>query len=94
MKKHATTYSLTDDMVATLEAFLPGENSADLEARALNGMIADTLDLLERRLAISSRTPQSPEQFKALSAARQAVQGGVLAWQLHQAGKQRRQTTE
>ena len=87
MKKHANPYLLTDDMVATREEFLPGGSSAGTEAMALKGWIADTLVRLERKLAISSRAPQSPEQFKALSAARQAVQGGVLAWQLHEAGK-------
>jgi hypothetical protein len=42
---------------------------------------------MEQRLAISARTPQSPEQFEALSAARRAVQGGELAWHLYQAGR-------
>ena len=78
---------LTDDMVATLEEFLPGGSLADGNGEALNAAITTALTQMEQRLTISARTPQSPEQFEALSAARRAVQGGQLAWQLHQAGR-------
>lgn len=87
MKEELTTPVLTDEMVATLEAFLPGGHSAGVEGDILKAAIAEALTRMEQRLAISSHTPQSPEQFQALSAARQAVQGGVLAWQLRQAGQ-------
>ncbi|MBU3709893.1 MAG: hypothetical protein FGM20_12430 [Burkholderiaceae bacterium] len=78
---------LTDDMVATLEEFLPGGSLADGNGEALNAAITTALTQMEQRFAISARTPQSPEQFEALSAVRRAVQGGQLAWQLHQAGR-------
>ena len=86
MKTQIDLPELTDDMVATLEEFLPGGGLAGTRGDALNAAITAALTNMEQRLATRSRTPQSPEQFEALSAARRAVQGGELALQLHQAG--------
>lgn len=86
MKEPFAPLEMTDDMVATLEEFLPGGSLADGNGGALNAAISTALTQMEQRLAIRSRKPQSPEQFEALSAARRAVQGGELAWQLYHAG--------
>lgn len=87
MKDPFVPPELTNDMVATLEEFLPGGSLADGNGEALNAAIRTALTLMEQRLAISARTPQSPEQFEVLAAARRAVQGGELAWHLYQAGR-------
>ncbi len=80
---------LSDAMVACLEDYLPGGSQAHgiADSEALAAKIRAALVHLEERLAVRSRELQSPEQFKALAAARLAAQSALSSLQLLEAGR-------
>ncbi len=88
-RESCTPPPLTDAMVASLEEYLPGGSHAGnaAESSMLEVQIRKALTRLEERLAASSRQLQSPGQFKALAAAREAVQSGQSTLQLLEAGR-------
>jgi hypothetical protein len=82
--------ALSDAIVASLEDYLPGGTAvAEDGGTLLQNQIAAALTQLEERLSNQSRTMLPTEEFRKISAARQAVQAAKLAMQLHQAGNQR-----
>lgn len=88
----ATALELSDEVVASLEDYLPGGVAADDDGgQSMQDRIIAALASMERRLSDQSRAMVPTEAFKKLVAARQAVQAAKLAMQLHHAGNQRSQ---
>ncbi len=92
MKRLAPTDAvpaLADAMLACLEDFLPGGSEAQdpADSAALKQQVHQALTKLEDRLATASHTLQAPDDYRALAAARQAVQSGLLSLQLFEAGR-------
>lgn len=80
---------LSDAQVASLEEYLSG-SAADSEdgGKQLKDQINAALTEIDERVSSLSRTMLSPEEFRQLVAARQAVQAARLAMDLHRAGNE------
>jgi len=74
---------IPDDMVAALEDYLHADQDGQLGPE-----IVAALEALQRRLEAESQMMHLRSTFMAIDAARQAVQAGLLAMALHEAGKQ------
>lgn len=74
---------IPDEMVASLEDFL----QADADGELAREIIA-ALDRLQMRLDAEGQTMHLRSTFKAIDAARQAVQAGMLAMVLYGVGEQ------
>ncbi len=72
---------ITDDMVASLEDFLLADERGELA-----GEIVAALERLQLRLDAEGQRMHLRTTFKAIDAAKQAVQAGMLAMALHEAG--------
>ena len=86
MNQSTNYVDVTDDMVADLAHYLDGSKDAEKNAESLPKTIDDMLTRLERRLEQQSREMKPSEEYRQLSAARQAVQAAALAMQLYHAG--------
>lgn len=91
--KNTSSYSdapkLTDAMVASLEAFLPGGSEAkDTDkSAALELQIKNALVRLEEDLLADRKKLHPPTEYEALAAASHAVQSALLSLQLLEAGR-------
>ncbi len=86
--EHPEMPALSDDVVASLEDYLPGGVAvADDGGETLQREITAMLSRLEQGLALQRREMTPSDAFRKLSAARQAVQAAKLAMQLHHAGR-------
>ncbi len=74
---------IPDDMVASLEDFLRADEDGELARE-----IIAALERLQLRLDGESQKMHLRSTFKAIDAARQAVQAGMLAMVLHGVGEQ------
>lgn len=72
---------IPDEMVASLEEFLQADEDGDLA----NEIVA-ALERMQQRLDAEGQRMHLRSTFKAIDAARQAVQAGMLAMALHEAG--------
>lgn len=72
---------IPDEMVASLEEFLQADEDGDLA-----GEIVAALERMQQRLDAEGQKMHLRSTFKAIDAARQAVQAGMLAMALHEAG--------
>ncbi len=86
MNQSTDYVDVTDDMVADLAHYLDGSKDSEKNAESLPKRIDDMLARLERRLEQQSREMKPSEEYRQLSAARQAVQAAALAMQLYHAG--------
>jgi chromosome segregation ATPase len=86
MNRSTDYVDVTDDMVADLAHYLDGNKDSEKNAESLSKTIDDMLTRLERRLEQQSREMKPSEEYRQLSAARQAVQAAALAMQLYHAG--------
>ena len=86
MNRSTDYVDVTDDMVADLAHYLDGSKDSEKNAESLSKTIDDMLTRLERRLEQQSREMKPSEEYRQLSAARQAVQAAALAMQLYHAG--------
>ena len=87
-KNQAGGIKLDDDMVANLEHYLKLAGHPDRKTKPLLDQIMETLEQLEARLLIQSRAMQPSDEYRQISAARQAVQAAIVAMQLFSAGNQ------
>ena len=72
---------IPDEMVASLEEFLQADEDGDLADE-----IVAALERMQQRLDAEGQKMHLRSTFKAIDAARQAVQAGMLAMALHEAG--------
>lgn len=72
---------IPDDMVASLEDFLRADDGGELASE-----IVAALERLQQRLDTEGQKMHLRSTFGAIDAARQAVQAGLLAMALHEAG--------
>ncbi len=72
---------IPDEMVASLEEFLQADEDGDLADE-----IVAALERMQQRLDAEGQRMHLRSTFKAIDAARQAVQAGMLAMALHEAG--------
>ena len=86
MNQSTDYVDVTDDMVADLAHYLDGSKDSEKNTESLSKTIDDMLTRLERRLEQQSREMKPSEEYRQLSAARQAVQAAALAMQLYHAG--------
>ncbi len=77
---------VSDDMIADLARYLNENDGPEKNAKSLHKTIDETLSQLELRLEQQSREMKPSEEYRQLSAARQAVQAAALAMQLYHAG--------
>ncbi len=75
---------IPDDMVASLEDFLRADEDGELA-----GEINAALSRVQQRLESEAQRMHLRSTFKAIDAARQAVQAGLLTMALHEAGNAR-----
>ncbi len=72
---------IPDEMVASLEDFLRADEDGELADE-----IVAALERMQQRLDAEGQKMHLRSTFKAIDAARQAVQAGMLAMALHEAG--------
>ncbi len=72
---------IPDEMVASLEDFLRADEDGELAEE-----IVAALERMQQRLDAEGQKMHLRSTFKAIDAARQAVQAGMLAMALHEAG--------
>ena len=75
---------IPDDMVASLEDFLRVNEDGELASE-----IKAALERLQQRLESEGQRMHLRSTFKAIDAAQQAVQAGLLTMALHEAGNLR-----
>ncbi len=75
---------ISDDMVASLEDFLRSDDKGELAAE-----VTAALERLQQRLESEGQKMHLRSTFKAIDAARQAVQAGLLTMALYEAGNAR-----
>ncbi len=80
-KRRQAETMIPDDMVASLEDFLLADDDGQLA-----GEIVAALERLQSRLDAEGKKMHLRTTFKAIDAAKQAVQAGMLAMALHEAG--------